>query len=431
MGSRHLRHTQNPVMFALVDCNNFYASCERVFHPEWNFRPVVILSNNDGCIIARSNEAKALGIPMGAPFFQYKNLIENHNVIVCSSNYVLYGDMSNRVMQTLKAFSCDIQIYSIDEAFLRINKQNPRSQGEIIQKRILMWTGLPVSIGIAPTKTLAKVANHIAKKNHEHQGVYVFDSQDQISSILDSFPVNDLWGVGKRLSQKLYRLGIRTAKQLAEAPDEQIKKHLSILGLRTAWELRGVSCLPLEEVYSGKKSIAHSRAFATPIDTLEQLQVAVSSYTAQACQKLRSQNSLAASLVVFIEPHPFNPASSNNFYFRVALSQPTSYTPDLIHHAKAAVKQLFNPNHAYRKAGILLDGLVDKDHFQPDLFSSPQILETKQRQAMKVVDQINKKAGCNKIRFAAEGTSNEWKTRKQHSSPRYTTQWDDILTIKI
>ena len=418
-------------MFALVDCNNFFVSCERVFQPEWNLRPVVILSNNDGCIIARSNEAKALGIPMGAPYFQYKNLIKNNNVIVRSSNYALYSDMSRRVMQVLKAFTIDFQAYSIDEAFLQISEKNLYSQGKFIRENVFKWTGIPVSVGIAPTKTLAKIANFKAKNNPKNQGIYIFDSQEKIASVLETFPVNDIWGIGKQLSLKLYRLGIRTAKQLTEVSDEQIKKHLTVFGLRTAWELRGISCLPLERESSPKKSITYSRAFGKPVDSLETLQEAVSFYTAQAGQKLRGQGSLTTSIAVFLEPHPFNRTPPKNFYVRTTLHQPTDYTPDLIHYARIAVNRIFQQNQAYRKAGVLLEGLIEKDFSRQDLFFSTPQSEKKQQQAMKAVDLLNKKFGCNTVRYAAEGTSKDWKMKQHCISPCYTTLWSDILTIKI
>ncbi len=254
-------------MYALVDCNNFYASCERVFNPKWKNKPIVVLSNNDGCVIARSNEAKALGIPMGAPFFQCRDLIKAHDVIVCSSNYTLYGEMSGRVMETLKQFSPDIQVYSVDEAFLALQEKDLMDQGLKIRETVLRWTGIPVSIGIAKTKTLSKVANDYAKKNKFQGGVFILQGSEQINSILDCMPVTDIWGIGGRLGRKLNALGITTARQFKEADDTLIRKHLSVVGLRTAMELREINCLPLNEVPAPKKSVTCSRAFGRPVDS--------------------------------------------------------------------------------------------------------------------------------------------------------------------
>jgi DNA polymerase V len=418
-------------MFALVDCNNFYASCERVFHPQWKNRPIVVLSNNDGCIIARSNEAKALGIPMGAPFFQYKDLMEAHQVIVCSSNYSLYGDLSERVMQTLKPFAIDFQIYSIDEAFLRIGETHYEKFGLEIRKTVLQWVGIPVSIGIAPTKTLAKIANHKAKKERETRGVHVLDNPNAIDQALYALPVEEIWGIGHRRAVKLHRIGIRTAQEFRDAPDDLIKKHLTVNGLRTAWELRGISCLPLEEVPQPKKSITCSRAFGAPIDDLENLYEAVASYAARTGEKLRLQESLASSMTVFVELHPFNREASNAFHVRIVFPQPTDYTPHLIHYAKNAAKALFRPGQQYRKAGIIVDGLVPNQSYQQDLFAMRNASTSKQNTLMRVMDQLNEKFGHTVLCSAAEGTSKEWQMKRNLRTPHYTTQWDEILSIHI
>ncbi len=418
-------------MFALVDCNNFYASCERVFHPEWNNRPIVVLSNNDGCVIARSNESKALGIPMGAPFFQCKAIIEAHDIVVCSSNYTLYGDMSDRVMNTLKPFAVDFQVYSIDEAFLHIDCEDYHALGREIRETVIKWTGIPVSVGIAPTKTLAKIANHKAKKEPVNNGVFVLDKEEVIEASLATFPVNDIWGIGRRWSKKLNRLGIQTAEQFKNTPDDLIKKHLTVIGLRTAWELRGTSCLTLEEVPPIKKSVTCSRAFGKPVDNLEELQEAVSSYAARAGEKIRSQDSMATSMLVFVELHPFNRSASNFFHVRVVLTQPTDYTPHLIKYARQAAETLYQSRQKYRKAGIILDGLVPNNHYQTDLFAPSTASFDKQRKLMNVVDQLNEKYGHRIIRSAAEGTAKEWQMKRRLCTPHYTTQWDEILTVRI
>jgi len=422
-------------MFALVDCNNFYVSCERVFHPKWVGKPVVVLSNNDGCVIARSNEAKALDIPMGAPYFRYKHLLDAHSVIVCSSNYTLYGDMSARVMKLLENFSPDMQVYSIDEAFLSIKKKNLLSYGKTMRKTILQCTGIPVSIGMAPTKTLAKAANHCAKKNAATGGVFLLDTRQAIDAVLERLPVTDIWGIGKRYGIKLHRLGIITAKDLRDADDALIKKHLTIVGFRTALELRGISCLPLEEIPRPKKSVTCSRAFGRPIDNLEELNEAVASYTARAAEKIRAHKLLTTMMSVFVELHPFVEHSCRCFHLRVTFPEPLDFTPILIHYAKTATKALFKKGCRYRKAGIILDRLVPHHSFQYDLFTPKNFNKEKQRQVMNTVDRMNEQFGHAIIHTAAEGVNKEisqsWKMRRNHCSAHFTTNWNELLVIKI
>ncbi len=417
-------------MFALVDCNNFYASCERVFNPKWNGCPLVVLSNNDGCVIARSNEAKALGIPMGAPYFQWKQTIKAHDVIVCSSNYALYGDMSHRVMQTLKPFASEFQVYSIDEAFLQLKGSSLQKDGEEIKRIVLRNTGIPVSIGIASSKTLAKVANYRAKKDPSTEGVVLLDERSLINQTLDSLPVTEIWGIGKQSGIKLLRVGIHTAKHLRDAPDSLIKKQLGVTGLRTAWELQGTSCISLREVSQQKQSISCSRTFSQPIDTLEELHQAIATFTARAAEKMRSQDSLATTLTVFVKQHPFNHPSQSSFHIRATLQQPTDYTPNLISSAKLAIEKLFIQDQQYRKAGVILDGLVPSDSFQQDLFFSPHSSVEKQTKAMRVMDQLNEKFGRRILRSTAEGIVDYSKPKQTLCSPHYTTSWDDILTVK-
>jgi DNA polymerase V len=418
-------------MFALVDCNNFYASCERVFHPEWKNRPIVILSNNDGCIIARSNEAKALGIPMGAPLFQYKDLMKAHNVIICSSNYTLYGEMSARVMQTLKTFSAETQIYSIDEAFLALQGEDLEDQALKIREKVLKWTGIPVSIGIAKTKTLAKVANYYVKQNKTSCGVFILEGKSQIDHILDTLPVTDIWGIGGRLGKKLSILGISTAQQFRDADDTLIKKHLSVVGLRTAMELREINCLPLNEVPSAKKSITCSRAFGRPIETFEELCEAVASYTAKAAEKMRSQGSVSAEMNVFVEFHPFQRDIPNSLYSKIVFPEPTNYTPHLIAYAKTVLKQLYQPGKQYRKAGIILESLVSEHCFQTDLFAKKEKSNKKLNKLMGIIDTLNDGFGHNIVHSAAEGVSSGWKMKQNRRTARFTTRWNELLTIKI
>lgn len=418
-------------MYCLVDCNNFYASCERVFNPKWKRKPIVVLSNNDGCVIARSNEAKALGIPMGAPCFQFRDLFKAHDVIVCSSNFTLYGDMSQRVMKSLAYFSSDIQIYSIDEAFLIVPEENLLAYGKEIRSKILQWTGLPVSIGMARTKTLTKVANERAKKDPSTNGVFCLDTPDAIDAALEALPVTEIWGIGKRLGARLNRLNIFTAKDFRDADDATLRKHLSVVGLRTAFELREIPCLTLEEIPAPKKSVTCSRTFGRPIDTLDDLYQAVASYTARAAEKIREQESLATLLTVFVELYPFQAENPGFFHVRITLPQPTDYTPHLIHYAKQGAAALFKAGNKYRKAGVIFDGLVDGACFQTDLFSPTQPSSEKHKRLMRAIDGINEKYGRSMVHTAAEGIEKSWKMKQQQRTARFTTAWDELLTIQI
>jgi DNA polymerase V len=397
-----------------------------VFDPKLENRPVVILSNNDGCIIARSNEAKALGIPMGAPFFECRDLIRRHGVVVRSSNYALYGDMSQRVMDILELSAPDIQVYSIDEAFLDFDIPGCVDSARALRKKVKQWTGIPVSIGIAPTKTLAKVANHVAKKNLDLEGVFLLELAHS-DATLSRFPVKDVWGVGPRLAEMLQRHGIATAKDLRDADDVWIKKKMSIVGLRTAYELRGTQCFSIDNEPSPKQSITCSRAFGRPIHDLEELCEAVSSYAARAAEKARGQQSLATTMFVFLAFHPFR---SGGRSVKITFPEPTAYTPEIIHYAKAAVSELFHKNTVYRKAGIILEGLVSEECYQRDLFSGKGEAAQKQRDVMALVDKINKNFGSRTLHTLAEGTKKPWAMKQENRSPRYTSCWEEILKAR-
>jgi len=418
-----------PKLFALIDCNAFYVSCERVFNPNLAKRPVVVLSNNDGCIIARSKEAKLLGIPMGAPLFQYQKLLDHHRVATCSSNYTLYGDMSQRVMQILREFSPDMQIYSIDEAFLIYEGDSPIEFGKQIRERVLKWTGIPVSVGLGPTKTLAKTANHLAKAMSNSGQVISLDTPESILKALEKLPVKEVWGIGSRISEFLRKEGIWSADAFRNCNDLWIRKHLGVVGLRMAWELRGTSCLPLEEAPPPKKSIISSRAFGRPITTLQELEEAVASHAARAGEKMRIQNSLASSIGVLLESHPFSERST--LFGEYVFPEPSAYTPYLIHRAKLIAQKIFNPALEFRKAGILLNGLIPKSSFQPDLFAPSHPSPERQERAMKLLDAVNQRAGYKALRFAAEGIEKPWQMRREQCSPHYTTSWEDLLKIKI
>lgn len=420
----------NPLI-ALVDCNNFYVSCERVFNPRLCGKPVVILSNNDGCVIARSNEAKGLGIPMGAPAFQYRDLFQRHNVFVFSSNYALYGDMSHRVMQTLAQFTPDIEIYSIDEAFLKLGAEEPEAFAQRIRQTVLQWTGIPVSIGISPTKTLAKVANRHAKKSQLGQGVFILTDPNLRKILLSELLVEDVWGIGRKISTTLKKYGIHTAWDLAQTEEAWIKKTFSIVTLRTALELRGISCLSMNEAPPDKKSITTSRSFSRPITEEQELTEALSTYVARAAEKLRDQGSLASFIEVFLETSRFK---ENGAYFAaipITLPEPSNYTPLLIHHAKQGLHALFKKGLEYKKCGILLGGLVPSKAFQSDLFAKHKISIEKQRKLMLLIDKTNARYGTDTLKWAAQGLAQSWKMRQEHTSPRFTTRWSDLLSIRI
>ena len=406
---------------ALVDCNNFYVSCERLFNPRLIGRPVVVLSNNDGCIIARSQESKNLGVPMGAPYFQWADFFKAHDVSICSSNFALYGDLSHRVMQTLSHFCPDMEIYSIDEAFLHMDEE-PLQQCRIIREKVLQWTGIPVSIGIAPTKTLAKVANHIAKKNPQHKSVYFPSSQD-LNAVLDQLDTVEIWGIGRRTASFLATKGIHTAGQLRDLPDIWVKKNLSVTGLRTVWELRGIPCSDLEEIASPKQTIMTSRSFGQPVTTQEHLLEAICTFTARGAEKLREEGSLASWLQVF---------TLTGGHTHVTLPEPTDYTPTLLDYASRAIRSIFRPGLAYKKAGILLGGLVPACRYQPDLFTSQDpVTALKRKTAMALLDQANHDFGYNVLQFASQGTICPWKKKSNMRSAAFTTRWAELLTIFI
>lgn len=416
---------------ALVDCNNFFVSCERVFNPQWTCRPVAVLSCNDGCIVARSQEVKAWGIPMGAPYFQWADLLKARGAVVCSSNFALYADLSHRVMETLSYFNPDLEIYSIDEAFLRIEgMKNPEQHCHLIRQKVLQWTGIPVSIGIASTKTLAKVANRVAKKNPELKGVY-FPSQHQLDTVLNTLEVEEIWGIGHRLSNFLAKRGIFTAAQLRDLSDLWIKTNLTVVGLRTVWELRGVPCLDIEEIHPAKQSIMTSRSFGRPVLTQEELLEAVCSYATRGGEKLRDEGRLASWLQVFVMTN-FNKEEYYSNYAHLIFEEPTDFTPTLLNYASEGLKRIFRCGFAYKKAGILLGGLVPAGNYQQSLFI-PQNLEAerKRKAAMALLDRANSKFGYKVLQFASEGIARPWQMKRQMRTPCFTTRWQDLLTIRI
>jgi DNA polymerase V len=413
-------------MFALVDCNNFYASCERVFQPKLENIPVVVLSNNDGCIIARSNEAKKLGIGMGEPFFKVRPLIERHGVAVRSSNYELYGDMSQRVMHTLLQLTSDVEIYSIDEAFCDLSGFLHRDLEQYaweIKDTVKRWTGLPVGIGIGRTKTLAKLANNAAKKA---DGVVALQSEAMTKAILAMTPVKDVWGIGREYDKLLEKYGIRTAWEFSRARDSWIRKHMHITGLRTAQELRGVPCIPLEEQPDPKQNIAMSRMFSRPVRALKELEEAIASYATRAAEKLRREGLQANHMLVFFYTSPFKEGFTGAS-FAITFPRATDYTPDLVRYATAAVRQEYRPGNAYIKAGLILSELTDPARRQLTLFETGS--DEKRLAVMQALDTVNRRWGRNTLFYAASGIEKRWSMRRERKSPSYTTRISELLRV--
>lgn len=417
-------------VFALLDCNNFYVSCERLFDPRLEGRPVVVLSNNDGCVIARSNEAKALGIKMGEPFFKCRKLIEAGQVRVFSSNYALYGDLSRRVMDVLAGLEPEVEVYSIDEAFMRMPPgttaallENGRHMRTTIRKQV----GIPVSIGFGPTKTLAKIANRIAKKQPEYGGVFVLSAQGR-DELLATVAVGDVWGIGGRSAAKLSLYGIRTALDLKKnADDGWLRKQLTVTGLRVAMELRGISCLPLEKIPPPSKSITTSRSFGRPVTGLVELREALASYVSTAAEKLRGQQLKTGCLQVYLTTNHFRsgePRYANSM--TITLPAPSASTSELIGHAVKALHRIYRPGFAYQKVGVVLMGLVNAALAQPGLFSAPG----KDNDAlMAALDRINGRWGRDTLRSAATGFLRPWQNRQAMKSPAYTTSWEELPVV--
>ena len=412
--------------FALVDCNNFYVSCERVFDPSLINKPVVVLSNNDGCIISRSNEAKLLNIPMGAPLHLYKNIINSNKVKVYSSNYPLYGDMSNRVMTSLMELGSELEIYSIDEAFLKINEQDHSDiEYDILQmrKNILTWTGIPVSIGLGPTKTLAKIANSIAKKSQS--GVFNLDTEDKQIRILKNINVEEIWGISRRWGSKLRMIGIGTALELRNVSANRIRQYLGVVVQRIVYELRGISCLDLDKILP-KKNIMCSRSFGNPLNSKATIKDFITEYSIRAAEKARQQNSRAQGIYIFLRTNRFKKEKQYNSGIMFGLNFPCCDTSVIIKLALKAIDQIYQPGYSYHKAGIMMLDLIPSDIHQKDLFQNTNYSLSDER--MKVIDFLNKKFGSGIITHGKVRSKdkNKWKSRSFYLSPRYTTQWDEL-----
>jgi DNA polymerase V len=419
-------------MFILVDCNSFFVSCERLFRPELCGKPVVVLSGDNGCVVACSNEAKSLGFIIGDPFFQYKDKIEVQSVVVLFSNLSLYADMSKRVMETLKKFSLEMEIYSIDEAFLKVSMEGSYVKfGETICKTVLHWTGIPVSVGIAKTKTLAKIASKLAKKMPSSKGVMFLETEGEINAILANLDPINIWGVGVKKTEILRRHQIFTAKDLKDASDGQIQKAASITGLRTALELRGISCFNLTKKRDKKKSIISSGSFLTPLSDVFLIKQALSFHIFKAAHTLRGEQLHASLLTVFLERHPYVEKERNVFEVQIALPFPSAYTPLLLKEAKKALEILCEKHVFYRKVGVCLENFVCFDKAL-DFFSEESAAELlKKEKIMQLMDSLNKSSGKELLFLASLGNKKNWQTHRKKSSPSYTTDVNALLTIKV
>ena len=420
-------------MIALVDCNNFYASCERVFNPKIENKPVIVLSNNDGCVIARSNEVKKLGIKMGEPAFKISSLIKKHNIKVFSTNFALYGDMSQRVMNIIANSIPKIEIYSIDEAFLDLHGFDYSELiqiGDSIRKKILKYTGLPVSIGIGKTKTLSKIANYISKKDDKHQGVFMIDN-DNKDIILHRIPTKKIWGIGAKMESFLKYYGINTAKELKELDPIWMRNKRSIVEEKTIKELRGISCYKMNSLYSNKKSICTSRTFGEGVTSYGDLKSSVAMYTVRCAEKLRMQNSCAMFAHIFISTNPFCNIRKQQYvrYQVVNFPMATNDTGEMLTYVIRVLKNIFKEGYKYKKAGVVVGGIIPSSHVQSNLFDSLDRL--KSAKLMRTIDSINIKMGRDSIRYASQGYYRKWKLKQENLSPCYTTRWSDILTINI
>ena len=419
-------------VFALVDCNSFYASCEKVFNPKLESKAVVVLSNNDGCIIARSKEAKEAGIKMGEPAFKITDILEKKNVHVFSANFALYGDMSQRVMNVLSKFTPDLEIYSIDEAFIDISGVKESELvlvAQEIRNTVLQWTGIPVTIGIAHTKTLAKIANHIAKKHEKFMGVLSIVDEQSIQKALEITPVEEVWGIGRKYCELLCSHGITNALALSKANDNWVKKHLKIVGLRTVEELRGKPCIAFDMTVADKQAICTSRSFGQPLMDYADVEEAVSTFASRCAEKLRKQNSCASVMTVFVMTNLFakDPKYVNGK--TVQLPVASNNTSEIINHAVTLLKLLFKKGYKYKKVGVILTEFIPENEVQQSIWDNMN--REKQSELMGVIDKITATMGRDVVKFAIQGTKKRWKLRQEKLSPCYTTKWEDILTIDM
>ena len=410
-----------------MDCNNFYASCERVFNPALNGKPVIVLSNNDGCVIARSNEAKALGIKMGVPVYQIKDEIQKYGIAVFSSNYTLYGDMSSRVMSILSSLAPEIEIYSIDEAFINLDGINDlQALGEKIVSQVVRGTGIPVSLGIAPTKTLAKIANKFAKKYPAYNRLCIINTEEKRIKALQLFEIGDVWGLGRRQAAKLEKQGVRTAYDFTELPGSWVRKNMTVVGERTWKELRGLSCIDMEAAPPAKKQIYTSRSFGKMVEDIGTMSEAIATHASTCAKKLRQQKSYAMSLMVFIHTNNFRedlPQYWKNTIIRLPV--PTNDTLEIVHYALEGLKSIFMPDYQYKKAGVIITEIVTSA--QLGLFDT--VDREKREKLMQAIDKVNGEHR-HLIKLAVQGNGRDWKLKQEQLSKRYTTDINEVLTIK-
>ena len=420
-------------LFALVDVNNFYVSCERVFQPKLEGLPMVVLSNNDGCAVARSAEVKALGIKTGTPWFQMEEIAKKHGIQAYSSNYTLYGDMSNRVVQVLRAFTPNLEVYSIDESFLRIETllksySSPSDLGQTIKEKIKVTTGLPVCVGMGESKTLAKLANYLAKKHSQFSGVCDISTmpKEELYQWMTETPVGEVWGIGRQIAKRLQAMKIQTVFDLLQASPQLMRQQFGVVMERLCYELRGVSCLQLEEVAPAKQQIVSSRSFGQLVTSLTALTESVATHTARGAEKLRGQHSVAGALTIFIQTNPFKQNEPQHHQsISVPLSDSTDNTLTLTTAAIAGLKQIYQSGFRYKKAGVIFSLLADKPTVQQSLFDDIEV-KGKSAGLMKALDSINSRFGNAVIRSAATGTTQAWQMRSDKRSPNYTTRWDEL-----
>ncbi|MAP01289.1 MAG: SOS mutagenesis and repair protein UmuC [Flavobacteriales bacterium] len=415
-------------MIALADCNNFYASCERVFQPWLEKVPIVVLSNNDGCVIARSNEAKKLGVPMGAPAFKFEKVFEKQGVYVFSANFALYGDLSNRVMNTIRQEVNCMEVYSIDEVFMDFSDVSLLKEKALeIKTKVKKWTGIPVSIGVAPTKALAKVANYYAKK-YVKQGVLVLENPSYISRALKKLPIGELWGVGRRYAKFLTQRGVVTAHDLVSLDENWVRKNMTVAGLRLVQELKGISCFDIETTLPRKKNICTSRSFGRKVKSHKELKEAVAAYATTCSQKLRAQGSCASLVNVFLTTNPF---SIHECQYQASRKiQLSTSTNDSLEIVKAAIKGLsaiYKEGLVYKKAGVIVSDIVPQQQVQLSLFDG--VDRVKRKYLMNSIDTINTRIGRDKVRLAVQGFDRKWRLKQEHLSPCYTTRFSDFLTV--
>lgn len=416
-------------MFALVDCNSFYASCERVFRPDLHGKPVVVLSNNDGCLIALSNEAKAMGYKMGDVFFKVRDKLHKQGVVVFSSNYALYGDLSARVMKVLEAYTPDLEVYSIDEAFLSLKGFNDLGdKGKLIKYDVERLTGVPVSVGIAPTKTLAKLANHVAKRFEGQCGSYYMRTPDPV--ILKQIKVGKVWGIGRKLTEHLEAFGVHTAYDLSKLDPRAVRKRFSVVAERTVRELNGISCIPLEEIPPHPQNIIVSRGFKKRVKSKQEMIEAVSFYANRAAEKARQKKVYAYRVHVFIRTDPYGDRAT-----RYSASQTTIFNEGrndagtIVRAALQAFNLIYKSSYSYQKAGVMLTGLLYENERQTSFFGGGQ--SDKTNELMKIIDKINKQHGRETIRPAVAGTNKAWFMARNLLSPRYTTKWEELRRIYL